>query len=260
MKTKILFLALLLGLSTQVSASPIFNSGIPSSWICTGNCGTGVADGDVTLAPGSTTPYGWVSTDGGVNGVNLPGIDSSATDGSMLRTGVFSATAGEDLEFDFNYITSDGAGFADYAWARLLDDALNEIAILFTARTKSSGTIVPGDGMPAPAATLTPASVPIIGGAPDWSPLGSSSGSCYSSGCGYTDWVHSSYTIAAAGNYVLEFGTTNWLDTAYDSGMAFDGILVGGDPIVPDPIPEPASFALLGLGLIGMGAVRRRRK
>jgi hypothetical protein len=245
--------------SSVASAAPLFDAGIPAGWTAVGNAGTSGANGVVSLAPTGGSQYGWVSTANGVNGVALPGVGGSGngTNGSTLRSTVFSAAAGDALEFNFNYVTSDGSGFADYAWARLLDASFNEVALLFTARTTPSGSIVPGFSMPAPAATLTPASVSIIGGAPSWSPLGGSSGSCYASGCGYTGWVGSSYDIASAGNYMLEFGVTNWNDTQYDSGLAFDGITVGGTPI--GQVPEPMSLALLGLGMIGMGAARRRR-
>lgn len=240
-------------------AAPMFDSGIPAGWTTVGNAGTLGANGVVSLAPSGGSQYGWVSTQNGVTGVALPGVGGVGvgTNGSTLRSTAFSADAGEALEFQFNYVTSDGAQYSDYAWARLLDTAFNEVALLFTARTSPSGSIVPGFSMPAPAATLIPASVPIIGGGPAWSPLGGSSGSCYSDGCGYTGWVGSSYAIANAGNYILEFGVTNWNDTLYDSGLAFDGITIGGDPITP--VPEPASLALLSLGMLGIGAARRRR-
>lgn len=32
--------------------------------------------------------------------------------------------------------------------------------------------------------------------------------------------VLSSYNIPSAGNYYLEFGVHNWIDTAFDAGMA----------------------------------------
>ena len=183
----------------------------------------------------------WVGLDG------LTGIT-----GSVLTSSLFSADAGDDLSFSFNYITSDGSGFADYGWARLLDESLNQEAILFTARTLPSGNIVPGFGMPTPEATLSPVTVEIIGGAPLWSPLGSSSGTCFSAGCGYTGWVESHYTIANAGNYFLEFGTTNWSDSSFQSGLAFDGITVGGDVVGgPVGVPEPQTALLFVIALLG---------
>lgn len=256
----LLFSASAFFFSGTASATPLFDSGIPAGWACAGNCGTQGANGVVTLAPSGGSQYGWVSTENGVNGVALPGVGGSgnATNGSRLRSSVFSATAGDDLAFQFNFVTSDGSGFADYAWARLLDSAFNEVALLFTARTTPSGNIVPGFSMPAPAATLTPPTVSIIGGAPQWAPLGSSSGTCYATGCGYTGWVSSTYSIANAGNYILEFGVTNWNDNAFQTGLAFDGITVGGTPI--GEVPEPATLALLGLGLFGINAARRRKK
>lgn len=258
-------LGLAFGLAGQASAA-LFDGGLPAGWTAVGNAGTMGANGVVSLAPSGGSQYGYVSTANGVNGVALPGVGGagSATDGSTLRSAVFTAAAGDDLKFFFNYVTSDGSGYADYAWARLLDGAQNQVALLFTARTAPNGSIVPGFSMPAPTATLTPGAVPIIGGNSTWSALGNDSGACYNgatAGCGYTGWVESTYQIAAAGNYILEFGVTNWQDTAYDSGLAFDGITIGG-VVIGDPgtVPEPGALALLGVGLAGAAAAGRRRK
>lgn len=246
-----------LAASTFSVSGPASAAPLPAGWTCTANCGTLGADGVVTTSPEGGT-YGYVSSDFGVldSGIGL----GSETNGSRARTSLFSASAGDDLEFYFNYVTSDGAGFADYAWARLLDSSLSQVALLFTARTTPGGDTVPGFGMPAlaPGVVLDPATTPIIAGGPAWSPLGSSSGTCFNTGCGYMGWIGMTYEIAAAGNYYLEFGVVNWDDQAFDSGLAFDGILVGGVPI-DGTVPEPASLALLGIGLAGLGAMRRRK-
>lgn len=258
-----LVIALTLGAAAVAgnASAAIFDGGLPSGWVCTGGCGTSGANGVVGLSPVGSSKYGWVSTNGGVSGNVLAAVGASSTNGSTLRSTLFSSNAGDALNFSFDFVTSDGAGFADYAWARLLDSSLNQIALLFTARTTPNGNSVPGFGMPAIAATIIPGVVTIVPGAPSWSPLGSSSGTCYSTGCGYTGWVASTYNVAAAGNYYLEFGTANYLDTSYQTGLAFDGITIGGKPIedVPGNVPEPASLALLGLGLAGLSFMRRRK-
>lgn len=201
------------------------------SQTCVGTCGTSGPDGVVTAPPGGTT-YSYVTTSGGAPGAGqLAG--EGGTNGSTYTTSVFTAAAGDALDFSFNYITSDGSGFADYSWAALLTGSLDSVAILFTARTKPFGTIVPGQDLPGVEATLSPASVPIISGGPLWSPLGGYSGDCYSAGCGYTGWISSTYEIADAGSYVLGFGVTNWADNIFDSGMAFSGITVAGVPVDP---------------------------
>jgi hypothetical protein len=232
---------------------------IPMSWTCTGTCGSSGANGVVTLSPFGASQYDWVSTNYGTSGVGaLPtGALGSETNGSTLATSVFSATAGTALDFYFDYVTSDGARYADYAWAELFDSSNNPVALLFTARTVPSGSIVPGDGMPASAATLNPSSAPIIGGAPTWSPLGSSSGTCFGTGCGYTGWIASTYTVSSSGNYYLEFGVVNWSDESYNSGLALDGITVGGVPI-DNSTPEPATPFLVATALAGLLLLGRR--
>ena len=246
----------------------VFLSAEASAVTVIGNAGTLGAIGVVTLPPTGDPSYGWVSTNGGAPGGGLPyivpGINGGVgnTNGSTLRSDLFAANAGDNLQFYFNYVTSDGAGFADYGWARLLDASNNEIALLFTARTKPSGSIIPGFGMPAPSATLTPVAVPIIGGAPAWAPLGISSGTCFTTGCGYTGWVQANYSILSSGSYLLEYGVTNWSDTYYDSGLAFSGSTIAGAPINTETtVPVPAAAWLFGSGFtVLMGAVRRKSR
>lgn len=174
---------------------------LPAGWACVGNCGTLGADGVVTASPFSSD-YEWISTDGGIGGIGQIG-GAGGTNGSTLTTNLFAANAGDTLSFFFNYITADGAGFADHAWATLYDSTFSSETVLFTARTTPSGNTVPGFGLPglAPGVTLAPASTAIIGGGPTWSPLGSDSGFCFDAGCGYTDWILMNYIVPTAGNY-----------------------------------------------------------
>jgi hypothetical protein len=200
-----------------------------------------------------------------------PGIiggNADATNGSSITTALFAAAAGDPLNFYFNYVTSDGEAFTDYSYARLLDATATEVALLFSARTvPPPGNIVPGFDFPAPTATLAPPVVSINLGS-IWSPLGADSGACYDpnqtnghSGCGFSDWVLSSFTIPSTGSYYLEFGISNWLDEAFQSGMAIAGITVAGIPIddETEDVPEPGTLGLVGVGLLGLCLLRRRK-
>ena len=82
-----------------------------------GNYGTLGADGVVTAPP--TGPlYGYVSTNGGIHGAGqISGVGGS--NGSSFQSDPFAAGVGDTLRFVFNYVTSDGSGFADYGWAEL---------------------------------------------------------------------------------------------------------------------------------------------
>jgi hypothetical protein len=269
--------------ATAIAAIALF-AGQAAGQVCVGNCGTLGPNGVVTAPPGSPT-YQWVSTYHGTTDQNLGSIDpslgstlGSATNGSTQLSALFHANSGDQLVFYFNYVTSDGAGYADYAWSSLLNPNMSQAAMLVTARTEASGTIIPGTGMPINDATLVPSSVPIIPpptpseypvytGGPDWLPLGvplggslgGSSGFCWAPGCGYTGWVESDYTILTTGFYFLQFGVTNWLDTSFDSGLAFSGSTIAGVPIDTGTIPEPGSLVLLASGLVSL-VPRIRRK
>src|SRR5688500_9327937 len=129
-------LVLVCGLASSASAIPI-------GYTCIGNCDTLGATG-VVVDPTRAGKYDWGSS---TLGVALGSADlnlGAETNGSILRSVLFSAIAGDALEFNFNFVTSDGSGFADYVWARLMDSALNPVALLFTARTTPSGDTVPG--------------------------------------------------------------------------------------------------------------------
>lgn len=236
---------------------------LPSGWTCVGNCGTNTAaDGVVTLPPGGTS-YQWISTLGGPSGAGkLPvGPTGVETNGSFAQTPTFSVSAGDSLSFYFNYITSDGGEFAEYAWAGLFQGTSVFDSYLFTARTTPSGNTVPGFGLPGLGAgvTLTPASTAIIPGGPAFSPLGGYSGACFGAGCGYTDWIQMTYTFTTAGLYSLGFGVTNAMDTAYDTAFAFAGIAINEVPIDGKPLPEPGTLVLLAIGLAGLAGLRRRQ-
>lgn len=243
---------------------------------CLGQCGTSALQGDLQASPLAHSQVGFVSTAGAaVYGVSPLQLDSnsrgngSENNGSAWRSGSFNANAGDPLNLQFNYFSTDGKGYDDHAWARLLNASdLSLVAWVFTARSSNSGTkgIVPGDVVDKsafdPKNTLLnyddhdfnsqDASDPV-----NWAMLGASNQSCWSdnaNGCGYTGWLHSRHSFTAGGPYVLEVGVVNWGDTAYDSALAFD--FQG----LTSAVPEPSTALTLWGGLASLAFLARRRR
>lgn len=267
------------------------------SWtLQAGAAGLVGANGTVPASPAGHNPVGYVTTDGGV--ANASALDlkqrgkgtGNETNGSAIRSSTFSAAANDQLTLYFNYVSTDGGAFGDYAWARLVDASSQSTAAwLFTARSSNSdrGQVVPGGvlGDQEDNKLLDTLGATLNGGATIngtlssntvWAPLGVDSGTCWdnSSTCGATGWIRSDHTVGGGGSYYLEIGVTNWGDEIFQSALAFDftGLSASrfqGFTVLPDagsgsggttPIPEPQSLALVLLGLALMhGQARRRR-
>lgn len=250
-------------------------------WSTTGSAGSMAADGDITLSPFANAHYGYVTTTNSTAyNVSPLALDSGGkgsgmeANGSKITSSSFSALAGQTLNMSFNFVSTDGKGYDDYAWARLVNASDNSLAAwLFTAQSTNSNTkgIVPGKVLDKsefdPDEVITnykdfafnskTSDDPV-----SWSALGGWSGACWkenAEGCGFTGWLNSSITLAATGSYRVEIGVVNWGDEAYDSGLAFDfGGLTNTKSVTAVPEPETHVMLLAGLGLMCTIARRRR--
>ena len=102
---------------TSACVSSAFANPVPTGYTCSGSCGTLGANGVVPLSPLNNSTYLYVTTAASSSTAVIPvGPHGGETNGSTLATPVFVATASTSLNFYFDFTTSDGSGFSDYAW------------------------------------------------------------------------------------------------------------------------------------------------
>jgi hypothetical protein len=268
-----------------VHASNISVSG--NTWTATGAAGLIYGDSTVHSSPTGNAQFGYVSTSGGIYGVSPLVLKDEGratenqTNGSKIQSSTFNASVNDTLRLHFNYISTDGRGYDDYAWARLVNADSNDTAAwLFTARSTNSanGNVVPGNVLNRQVDNNLPDELDAVlndgntvgfdVAGTNWIPLGGSSGICWDDAntCGPTGWVKSEYAFNAAGSYFLEFGVINWGDEAFDTALAFDfsGLEQGnfsGVTLVPQAaVPLPGGFILMSVGVSLMRAMSRRNK
>ncbi|MDX8128213.1 NF038132 family protein [Methylomonas sp. OY6] len=259
-----------------------------NTWTASGAAGLIYGDNTVNNSPTGNAQFGYVSTSGGVYGVSSLVLrdegrgTENQTNGSKIQSNAFSANANDTLTLQFNYISTDGRGYDDYAWARLVNaDTHNTAAWLFTARSTNSanGNVVPGNVLNRQVDNNLPDELDAVlndgntigfaAAGTSWIPLGGSSGICWDNAntCGPTGWIKSAYSFTATGSYFLEFGVINWGDEAFDTALAFDfgglqQVNFSGVAIMPPPstVPLPGGFLLMSLGMGLVSAISRRSK
>ena len=70
---------------------------------------------------------------------------------------------------------------------------------------------------------------------------------------GNSGWIAWSYVAPTSGDYTFQIGVENGMHNHYPSGVVLDAV-------VTSAVPEPASMAIFGAGLAGIGLFRRSKQ
>lgn len=274
----------MLTLPVIANAAPISLANL--DWTSKGTMGSIGGTLAMPTSPTGNSQFAYVTTAGGIDNNSVGGPVSplvlknngdgsgNQTNGSSMKSTSFNAAQNDSLSMYFNYISTDGGHYPDYAWARLVDNNNNHVAWLFAAESsnRANGNVVPGSVLKNQFNDALPDEVDAVVnggntvgfevGDTNWSPLGGSAGTCWdnSNTCGSTDWLLSEYTIQNTGIYYLELGVMNWGDDLFDSALAidFDGLNSARFGSQVAAVPVPAAAWLFGSALLGFAGLRRK--
>lgn len=215
-----LMVSMLAALGAGGAQSALVNAGFETGDLTGWN--TSLSGGSATVVTSNSTTYFTNATYLPPEGNYFLAIESGNADVWQTVFQALAVAAGQTIEGVAAFDWGDYLSFADGARVRILDAAGALVATPFYL----DGTLTPGTQKSS--------------GEPD---------------SGYNGpWTAWSWTATSAGTYTVEFGARNTLDSGGPNQTfgLFDARV--------SAVPEPASLALLGIGLAGLGAMRRKQR